>query len=114
MKPRTRPVKRGKYIVVIVPDPIIPLEFDDYEYLTADSFPSLRRYDDDEPRVWTRELLVDMFGCTGDDTDDETVYLNDSDDDDSGIPIVERANNIADDDVDAIAYLAEQLRRLSY
>lgn len=61
---------------MIVPDPIIPLDLDDYEYLTADSFPACWYHYDEEPRVWTRELMFEVCGCTGDDTDAETVYLN--------------------------------------
>jgi hypothetical protein len=43
LKSRDRPVKKAKYIVIIV-DAIIPPDFDDYDYPTVDSIPGCLDY----------------------------------------------------------------------
>jgi hypothetical protein len=85
LKPRQRPVKKVKYVVVIeIPEVIVPIEdddsdssiiippdFNDYEYLTVDSIPMCLYYDA-EVQVWTVEELEEMCrGCCGDDSDDD-------------------------------------------
>ena len=111
LKQRKCPVKRRRIIVVVSREPIVPADFEDFEYTTADSFPKLLIL----VVMIMNDVSIDMFGYTGDDTDDETVCLNESVDDESHNAeiVVERENNIANDS-DDVGDIVEQLQHLRH